>query len=313
MTRFCFIFSFFLTITLSAQNRTVEKFLDTKGFENASVGICIKDNDGKILFHHNKSASLTPASVMKVVTSATALELLGADYQIKTVLLFDSLENILVVKGCGDPTLGSEYIKAAPDAFLQNWAHQIKQKVGSREIGVIIDDSYFGYSGLSNKWIREDIGNYYAAGTYGISIYDNAYKLIFDTTAGNAEITGTEPEVHIDFVNTLKLNETGSDNGYIIGEPFSDKRLIIGDIPAGRKAFSIKGDIPDPGQYLGNRLVKYLKDSNVMVTSVTTSRLKFSEIKPLAFYTHLSPPIKDILRFINIRSNNHYSEHIIRL
>ena len=60
---------------------------------------------------------LIPASVMKLITSAAALELLGPDYTFKTLIGYTGslnkrtgkLKGNIVIKGGGDPALGSEY------------------------------------------------------------------------------------------------------------------------------------------------------------------------------------------------------------
>lgn len=326
MKYYTFLFLFLLSISLSAQNKNqvVNDFARTKGFENASVGFCVKDESGKILYEYNKSKSLTPASIMKVVTSATALEIFGGDYRFKTELTVGVKDKSkVIIYGNGDPTLGSEYIDAPQRAFLEKWASEIKKNVSGKTLQIEIDDSYFGYDGLSRKWIREDMGNYFAAGSYGISVFDNAYKLFFNTQDSKVVVVKTEPDMsEIKFTNTMTVNSSGKDNGYIVGSPFSNERLLMGDIPSGRKSFSIKGDIPDPGLYLGQTLGKVLSDSGFQVTSVSTCREKFLNSESprrgmstddFNFYTHFSPPLKDIVRVVNVRSNNHYAEHLIRL
>ncbi len=135
----------------------------------------------------------------------------------------------------------------------------------------------------------------------------------------------TEPNIKgLTFQNELTLNDTGRDNGYIYGAPFSFDRSIRGNIPAGRVSFSIKGDIPDPGLMLGETLAEYLQKEGIAVTGVETARndyisqqcnfeskterYKFGEL----IFTQLSRPLKELIREINVVSNNHYAEHLIR-
>jgi len=313
--------------SFSQTNTAIRRFTDTQGFENASLGVCIKDLSGNEIVSYNKNFALTPASTLKVVTTAASLEMLGDDYKFRTVLSVDRADpQHIIVRGYGDPTLGSEYLNDNVNSFLDMWANKIKAVVNTtKPVKLEIDDSYFGYSGVSRKWIQEDLGNYYAAGAYGISVFDNAHKLYFNTTDTESPpvIVKTEPEIKdLVFTNLLGTNTQGKDNGYINGETFSNERKLVGDIPAKRKSFSIKGVIPDPGLYLGQALAKRLMLENVPVSSVSTVRSYYYTTNPQLrkllgsdeeeIYMQYSAPLRDIIRVVNVRSNNHYTEHLIR-
>jgi D-alanyl-D-alanine carboxypeptidase/D-alanyl-D-alanine-endopeptidase (penicillin-binding protein 4) len=222
-----------------------------------------------------------------------------------------------VVTGSGDPTLGSEYSEEKCRDFLGKWVSEIKdQKFAEQPFRLLVDDSLFGYEGVSPQWTWEDLGNYYAAGAYGVSVFDNTYQILFNTMNVDSAplILGIEPSIpNLVIQNNLQLNTTGKDNGYIYGIPFSNDRRIYGDIPSGRTSFSIKGDIPDPGLFLANTLRDTLVSVGLMVIDCQTVRespLQGEKLK--TFYEHISPELKDIVRQINWRSNNHYAEHLIR-
>ncbi|MFV0420407.1 MAG: D-alanyl-D-alanine carboxypeptidase/D-alanyl-D-alanine-endopeptidase [Dysgonomonas sp.] len=303
----------------------IQKFLSSPGLKHASVGICVKDLSGKQVAAHNAEKSYTPASILKVVTTATALEVLGEDYKYQTTLSVDNNQsNRLLIHGYGDPTLGTEFLDNVPNAFLSQWASQIKQNFDTtKDIDITVIDDYFSYEGISERWIYQDMGNYYASGTYGISIYDNTYSLYFNTMRRDTcpIIVKTEPEMNLSFKNTLRMNTSGQDNGYIHGEPFSNNRLLTGNIPAGQTSFSIKGDIPNPGLYLGEILASHLGSVGYSIGKAETTYDKYHKemydearkaIDEKVFYTHYSFPLKDIIKDTNVRSNNHYAEHLIR-
>lgn len=317
----CFINSF------SQINPAISKFVNTTGFENASIGISIKDLSGNDIASYNKSVSLIPASTLKVLTTATAVELLGENYQFVTELSVDQNNpQHLIVHGYGDPTLGSEYLFENPSAFLANWTEQIKKKVKtSSPIDITIVDNFFGYNGLSSKWIKEDMGNYFAAGSYGISVFDNTYRLYLNSIRVDTcpVIVKTVPNMkNITFSNNLGVNYESKDNGYINGEPFSNYRRLVGDIPAKRTSFVIKGDFPDPGMSMAETLASTLAQNGFKVNSIETTRQKYfqqmysayktSAYEEVPFYKQLSPTLKDIIRVINEKSNNHYTEHLMR-
>lgn len=311
---------FLIGLNINAQIPTkLAEFKSKEILKNASIGILVQDMNGKEIAGLNKQTALMPASILKVVTTATTLETLGSNFRYETTLSSDGKR--VVITGSGDPTLGSEYLYENNTAFLNEWADKIKASGLVAPIDLYIADNCFGYQGTSRKWIREDMGNYYAAGAYGISIFDNTYRLYLNTmdTSKPPCILRTDPDQpDINFLNTLTYNKTGRDNGYIWGEPFSFDRLLEGNIPAKKTSFSIKGDIPDPGLYLAQTLFKALKAKGVDVKTFKTARSDYyaRHDAPAApgevFYTHRSAPLSSIIRVVNVRSNNHYAEHLIR-
>lgn len=325
------LFTLFLVLASAGYGQTsLQKFIDHPALKHASVGVSVVDvTTGKPVVENDADKSLTPASVLKLITTATALELLGENYRYKTDVARDADDptRILVI-GSGDPTLASEAFHGNQNLFFITIADALKKVLQpGKEYSLYVVDNLFGYNGVSPEWTWIDMGNYYAAGAYGISVYDNSYRLFFNTTDRNScpRILRTEPQMKgLTFRNELTLNNTGSDNGYIYGVPFSYERAVRGNIPAGRTEFSIKGDIPDPGLMLGETLSVYLKQAGIRIGKVETTREDYlaGHCTPGAkqpyragqvLCTHVSPPLKDIVREVNVESNNHYAEHLIRI
>lgn len=329
MKRFLSFILAFSTLFVVYAQPALQQFVNNPALKHASVGVCVKDlSTGKTIVSYNEDKSLTTASIMKLVTTATALELLGPNYRYETTLALDANSpSKLLVIGSGDPTLGTSMFKENPYSFLMDWSQKLQAKLANvNNLKLYVVDNLFGYSGVSGEWTWIDMGNYYAAGTYGVSLFDNSYRLFFNTTDRNScpKILRTEPEVKgLTFTNYLTLNSTGRDNGYIYGAPFSYDRILRGDIPAGRTDFSIKGDIPDPGLMLGEALATELSKKGINVSLIETSQLDYiSNIDKRksndayrvgeVLHTHQSRPLTDILREVNVESNNHYAEHLIR-
>ena len=325
MKRFLLSYLSLYCVWLSYSQAGLQQFLNHPALKHASIGIQVTDlNTGKTIVSHDPQKSLTPASVAKIVTSATALELLGSEHRcITQVILDESDPTRILVLGSGDPTLGSDVFGDNTTAFFINITDALKKELQpDREYSIYVVDNLFGYDGISPEWTWIDIGNYYASGSYGISIFDNTYKLFFNTSAKIAppRILRTEPDMKkIRFTNFLTLNTTGSDNGYIYGIPFSYERTVKGNIPAGKAEFSIKGDIPDPGLFLGETLADYLVRSGIKISQVETARTDYLAKKQVQYkpgkivHTQTSRPMKDIVQEVNVKSNNHYAEHLLRI
>ena len=314
----------------SQSQTSLQHFINHPALKHASVGVSVVElESGKSIMTHDVEKSLTPASTLKLLTTATVLETFGDNYRYKTEVALDADDpSRILVFGAGDPTLGSDAFGENRNAFFINSANAIGKVLSKeKEYTIYVVDNLFGYDGIAPGWTWIDMGNYYAAGAYGISIFDNSYRLFFNTTDRNgcARILRTEPEIKgLTMRSLLSLNNSGQDNGYIYGAPFSYDREVRGNIPAGRTEFSIKGDIPDPGLLLGQTLADYLSHSGFKIAKVKTARDDYlsrdceTDRRDVTYhagkviFTQVSRPLKDIIREVNVESNNHYTEHLIR-
>lgn len=307
------------------QNEALTRFLNSSSLSYASIGLKVVEvESGQTICTHNEQIALSPASTLKVLTTATALELFGSDYRFPTYLAYrgaiDSkgvLKGDLLIIGSGDPSLGSAYLSDENRAFLGEWTAAIKKAgILTIEGDLVVVDNLYGYEGISNRWIWGDIGNYYASGTYGISVFDNSYQLHLQSGAAGTQPTvlRTEPYIPgIRFENHLLAASNSLDSAYIHGIPFSLERRLYGTIPANRSKFTIKGDIPDPGLQLALTFGQYLKDKGVKLTGKSVTDRQATE-KDLSntkiLYTHKGHTLEEIIRITNFRSNNHFAEHL---
>ena len=307
----------------------VKWLLQAPYMRGASFSLVVKDvQEGRTVYSYDTDRLQSPASVLKTVATATALEILGEDYRYPTTLEYDgilengTLEGNLYIKGSGDPSLGSSHFAPGQNKFLSTWIAAL-QKAGIKHItgSVISDESIFDTEGVSIKWLREDMGNYYAPGSYGISIFDNMYKLSLQTGAAGTRpvLKGTEPDIpFIRFKNYLKAAPVSSDSAYIIGAPLDDVRYLYGVLPANREAYVLKGDIPDPALYLARYLTDQLQQKGIRVDGspscyrieVEENRWKKGERKEIV--TTYSPTLREIASVCNHVSHHLYADALVK-
>lgn len=287
--------------------------------------------NGEVIYTLNKNFGLAPASCQKTVTAATAFYLLGKDYRYHTSLFYTGninngiLHGDLIIKGSGDPTLGSwRYPSTKMKVVLNEWIQGIK-KAGIKQINgrVIGDATAFDTQMMPDGWIWQDMGNYYGAGASGLTWHENQYDIHLlpgGRTGEPVKLLRTEPVIsQLHFVNELKTGPRGSgDRTYIYTAPYTHLAYLRGTSPAGDKNFQVSGSVPDPALFCANSLQQALIRARIHVTSpVTTVRLlKLSDQKPgddtLLLYTHVSPPLDSIVYWFLKRSINLYGEHLIK-
>jgi serine-type D-Ala-D-Ala carboxypeptidase/endopeptidase (penicillin-binding protein 4) len=337
MYRFVFFFPliFFFNISV-AQTRlqsAIDKLAADPALKAQGFSMTVMEAEsGKIIAQHQKDRGLIPASSLKVVVTSTALSILGDDFKFKTELQYDGnldaagvLNGNLYIKGFGDPTLGSDqFDKTAPlDQLMEEFVAAIQAKGIKRINGKIIGDaSFFDTQVDGRTWLWEDLGNYYGAGAWGLSIHENKYFLTFkrNTKPGDSpQIEKVEPYIpnllHINEV--VQADKNADDEAYIFGSVYNYTRFIRGTIPSGKTSFTIKGAIPDPPFFAAYYLMKKLEASQIQTNKEATSLFELEQagFKSKArnvLHTHYSPDLVDIVGITNLKSINLYCEAMLR-
>ncbi|MDE5424171.1 D-alanyl-D-alanine carboxypeptidase/D-alanyl-D-alanine-endopeptidase [Ancylomarina sp. DW003] len=321
ISKYClFIYLLLTSVSVFAQKpkdqKVIDDFVNQDIFKSASIGIEVCDLEtGQVLASYQSEKSLTPASTQKLITTASALEILGADFQFKTDVYITgridengNLMGNLIVRGFGDPTLSSKYfpenihfISSFYKAFKQQGIKQINGKF-------IIDDSYY-QSSIPRTWIWEDIGNYYGAVPHSLSYKDNTYTLHFESKeAGQltqiSKISNKQDDLK--FLNKVTSSTINRDRAYIFGGTTSEQRIVEGTIPQNRSDFKVKGAVSNPSMVLRTELEKILNAGNI---DIKGGDYRTKTQKTILEYK--SPQLSDIVALTNQKSINLFADHLL--
>ncbi|MDR3309654.1 MAG: D-alanyl-D-alanine carboxypeptidase/D-alanyl-D-alanine-endopeptidase [Tannerella sp.] len=318
-----------LTVLTKVEGQThpaIERFTADDAMRGASISMMVRNvaNDS-VVFSFDPDREVIPASVMKVVTTSMALELLGEDFCYSTSLMYDGqvqdsvLKGNLYIVGSGDPSICSS---EADSVCITQWLDSVRSKGIKQIIGAVIaDGSVFDDEGISMKWLREDLGSYYGQGCYGINAFDNRYTLFLNTSKTGAKpvVDHTSPSIpSLQFHNHLITGEANQDSNYIIGSPYSNDRFLYGVVPSGRTSFAIRGDIPDPPLFLAQYLTDRLRREGITVIGVPVSRRqlvqegKWNDSRRTLLATTSSRPLKELVRITNNVSANLYADAFLK-
>jgi D-alanyl-D-alanine carboxypeptidase/D-alanyl-D-alanine-endopeptidase (penicillin-binding protein 4) len=315
---------------LTALNKEILTIDQAAGMQSANWGFCVMEVEtGKLLASHRDAKSLITASTMKVVTTATALEILGPDFSFETYIEYDGkigpggvLDGNLYITGTGDPALGSKRFgyQHEADRILTAWVGHIKS-AGIKSIRgqVIADAESFSSQLTPRNWTWEDMGNYYGAGASGLNMNENMYRLDFRPGKKEGDQTSvlrTDPYLpDIRFVNEVTTGPSNSgDNAWIFGAPYTNLRYLRGTIPPRGEVFSIKGAIPDPPLFVAQALCEKLESCEIPVEGNYTSRRevilsgKDTRAGRTRIFTHYSPKLTEIVNWTNEESINLFAE-----
>ena len=302
---------------------SLQRFLEDPAIRSASVSLIFYEAEtGKVLLDHNSDVNLIPASSHKLLVTSTILAALGADYRYQTYLEHTGsinaegvLEGNLIIRGGGDPSLGSDVAGALSLQALDHLLLGVIERAGIKKISgsVLVDAQYFSGEVIPASWSTSDVGNYYGAGTWGFNIHQNLYYLDFLQKAKGQRpvIQGTRPAIDgLTFTNQLSCAGAYSgDNAYIYGGPGEWDKLIKGTIPSGSGIFTIKGSIPDPASFYAKHFCGQLNQAGIAVDvgeGVLNYDIPASDKTLL--YLHQSPTLAHLVEYANLESDNMFCE-----
>jgi len=160
---------------------SIDAFLSQPYIKHANVSLLVVDaRTGNTVFEHRSDKGTSPASNMKILTTATALEILGPTFCFPTYIESDGdinkngqLTGNLYIRGFGDPTLGSSYFTKT--SILNQWAQKlIDFGIKSIKGKIILDTSFFSNEELNPQWIVDDINSGSAQRMSAICYRDNS-------------------------------------------------------------------------------------------------------------------------------------------
>ncbi|MEJ6682308.1 MAG: D-alanyl-D-alanine carboxypeptidase/D-alanyl-D-alanine-endopeptidase [Flavobacteriales bacterium] len=296
-------------------------FVNNEELNHTSVGFSLLDPSGIEIQSFQSEKSLAPASTVKVLTSITALEILGYDHKFVTTLIIQGtiiegrLIGNVIVKSGGDPTLGAPDFKTHYGDFVGEWVKAIKAE-GISEIDgrILIDDRALEGDRNAGSTALNDVGNYYGAGAPGFSFMDNEFTVFFNTAgSGTASVVvKTEPSlpVSIELVNEVRAGNKSGDNVIIYSLDGGNQVFLKGELPPNMKDFKVRGAFPDVTQFAQAYLQRAIESAGISVTEVEKNGPLFMNSKELV--QTKSPALIEILKVLNKKSVNSYADVLLK-
>lgn len=302
----------------------IDRILDGHVGQSALWGVYVQDvESGQVLYAFNPTKAFTPASNQKLLTTATALDALGADYRYETTLLFDGdvrdgvMHGDLIVKGSGDPTFGSRAVRATDP--LRAWAAELSDRGIHRIEGRIIgDDDVFDDDPYAEGWDVSFITREaFAPASGGLAYSDNTVRIqIQADRPGQPPLTRSQPFEYLKIQNSAATSSRRQGRYPSVHRPFGrDEVVLRGSVPATYRG-TVELPVADPTAFTlgGFRHVLEAQGIDVAATLVDVDDLD-APLRPdraEVLAVHFSPPLRDIIAQINKESNNLYAEHLFR-
>lgn len=311
------LLSFFCIQPADSLLKRVENFQLSAQMQGSTVVASVWNNTkNKQVVDFNSQKWVNPASTLKLLTTATAMHILGADYQFQTTIQFTGtvlngeLSGDLVVHPSGDPTFGSS--KWNNEALFSQICQALYAK-GIHRISGQIRLSFPNQQDVPDGWIWGDIGNYYGATPSSFNFAENSFTVYFqgDKQEGKpARVQGFSRNMHDYLINNQVTTgaQNSGDQVMIYSSPYAKAIWLKGTVPAGSSRFAVKGALPDPWLTFCTELAESLQIHSISFKNSETPNHS-PETKLLTF---TSPPLSEIIALCNQESINLYADGLLK-
>ncbi|MEN0020873.1 MAG: D-alanyl-D-alanine carboxypeptidase/D-alanyl-D-alanine-endopeptidase [Planctomycetota bacterium] len=244
----------------------IDTLIAAAGLEEADVSVHIVDlSTDRTLVTRQADRPMLPASTMKLLTSVSALHVLGAEYVYRT--RFERIGDRLIIRGSGDPLLGDPALlraqdpPASTDQLLDTLAEAIAADNDSPIREIVADDSVFDREWTHPTWDEEDLPRHYAAPVAGVNFHGNVFSVFARPSRdGNSPSISTEPDAAWLSVNVkARSRRDGGNTAWLARSPGANLFTLLGNVATRLSAPIRVTTIDNPvlfGQLVADRLVR---------------------------------------------------------
>lgn len=300
----------------------LDEILKDPRLQGATTAVSVRHaENGEVIYSYLGDTRVHPASVMKLLTGAAALEMLGEGYSFTTQLYADGkiqngvLHGDLYVKGQGDPTLMKKDLKA--------FASQLTAK-GIRTINgnLFGDDTWYDDVRLSQDLNWSDEPFYTGAQISALTLspnedYDTGTVIVEVSPAKKSGQAGKVSMIpansYLTIVNNTKtVAKKGKKNIQVERQHGSNTIVVSGTIPIGASKSRSWSSVWEPTNYTIN-VFKHVLDEQGIVFSTTPKMGRGTVSKGAALLAEKqSIPLKELLIPFMKLSNNGHAEVFVK-
>jgi len=263
----------------------IDSIISRESQKKGVFAINITDTSGNTIYTKKTHTPMTPASTMKLVTTAAAVHYLGADYEYVTTIGI-SPESNLVIIGSGDPLFGYDnYLQVLSKITTALKYHEI-----SEVNDIIIDTGVFDDDRAHPNWPESQLNRWYACEVSGLNFNANCLEMTVTNKNGQVDIDIVPNTDFIKINNKVRIISSG--------------RGAVGAyrIPGKINHLEVKGNVRDkqgpfkvaiqrPAGFFGYILAEHLLEKGINVKGkllIINNRGKYNIDKLVEFRTPIS-------------------------
>lgn len=287
------------------------------------IGVKIISLDtGKIVFEQDSEKYFMPASNMKVITVAAALEKLSPGFRFTTSVFAPSMPDQngtingdLTIFGRGDISISTAFNDGDYYKGLDELAEKIAQAGVKRIEGNLIgDESYFKGNPIPAGWEWDDLQWYYGAEISALSLNDNAIDFsVRPGSNGSACITQVQPNNLLVKIVNRCVTSNGKRTLQVTKKLDQNIIEISGTMPGNDNGFRGSITVSQPAKLFIELLRQRLQQKGIIVTgqNLTVNTANYSPTEKVEIAKLQSPPLSIIAQKTLKPSQNLYTETLL--
>lgn len=259
--------------------RRIETAIGGIKIGDGRVGICVIDlQTGRTLVSRNADTPFIPASNMKLLTTGTALTVLGGDFAFRTELLLDGTR--LIVRGAGDPALADPSVleRMTPPLSVRQLVATLADAVRRTDTGhvteLILDDRVFDRQFVHPAWPADQLHKWYCAEVSGLNFHTNCLSFFPAPSPdgqGRPPLVTLQPDAPwVEIENKARTGVRNDNSVWVQRSPGPGSFTLFGEVGvASRVAVDVA--IHDVPQFFGRLLTTELLRAGVGVGQARTT------------------------------------------
>ena len=213
----------------------IDSWQNKSTFQGATIGLSVRDlSNNALVYDHNGATNLCPASSLKAVTTGMALEELGSSFTYETTLslTIEEGDTCLVLRGNGDPTLGSMRFtyQANGQEVLYNLLDDLLLTTEASAIKrIYLDPGEWPFNPIPADYGHEDLGQYYGAVAHSVNLNENVLRTYLKREKNFDAPWSLEfvPNIETQFDTIVYDVEDASTSSLAIQYPVGSKALFV--------------------------------------------------------------------------------------
>ena len=285
---------------------------------SSSVKI-VELGSGRVVAAENPDTPVTPASNLKLLTTAAALDLLGEDFEFQTTLLVrgsvtnGTLDGDIMIRGSGDPTIGGRFYDDDAAAVFDTFVVALRREGIQRIRGnAIIEYGYFDDEWVHPTWPPDQLVFWYEAPISSPAAQEGTVIVrVKPGSPGQKGIVELEPpNEFVTIENSCVTQRRG--RGVFVGRKQGSNTIIVkGNIRPGDGPTEIPVTVMYPVHYFGNAFHETLERRGIELEGqpILTRRDSRADWRAIEV---VDTPLPVAVYVINKQSQNHYAEQTIK-
>ncbi|MGE0456079.1 MAG: D-alanyl-D-alanine carboxypeptidase/D-alanyl-D-alanine-endopeptidase [Vicinamibacteria bacterium] len=305
--------------------RAIDRLVDRPAFASATWGIEVRSlTSRRVLYARNAGKNMKPASTLKLLATAAALDAFGPDDRVRTTVETSARQDALGrllgdvhLVGRGDANLSGRFTDGRITAAFEELADALVAAGVKRIEGRLVgNEGLFRGDRRGDDWAWDDLVWWYGAEVSALSFNDNSLDLEVGPgeRAGDPVVVDSAPLTAYARVESVATtSQAGAESDLTVERPLGGNVIrISGTHPLGKEPWQGSVALEDPARYAASVFAEVLSTRGIRVTGgvATSSEPPPADARVLA--AHAGPPLSEALKAVNKPSQNLHAELLLR-